>query len=99
MGYVDFLGLLDNASLVLTDSGGIQEETSVLGVPCLTLRKNTERPITCELGTNRLVGVDPNDIVAAAGEALAREWGPAEIPLWDGNTATRIVDILVNDLS
>ena len=59
LGYVDFLALLDQAALVLTDSGGVQEETSVLGVPCLTLRPNTERPITCEMGTNQVVGIDP----------------------------------------
>lgn len=80
---------------MLTDSGGIQEETSFLGVPCLTLRENTERPITVRLGTNTVVGTDPQKIVAAAmsklNEAPTRA---ANIPLWDGRTAERIVDAL-----
>lgn len=99
LGYKDFLALLDGSSLVLTDSGGIQEETSVLGVQCLTLRPNTERPITCELGTNTLVGTDPEAIVNAAGLALSRGRVPSEIPLWDGKTAGRIADILIADLA
>ena len=98
-GYIDFLGLLSSASLALTDSGGIQEETSVLGVPCLTLRHNTERPVTVEIGTNRVVGTDPETIVAAAVDALSRSWSPAEIPLWDGKAGERIADVLVADLS
>ena len=71
LGYLDFMKLLSEARLVLTDSGGIQEETTVLGVPCLTLRNNTERPITIEQGTNHLVGLDPERIVAAARQALS----------------------------
>jgi UDP-N-acetylglucosamine 2-epimerase (non-hydrolysing) len=98
-GYIDFLGLLSSARLALTDSGGIQEETSVLGIPCLTLRHNTERPITVELGTNRIVGTDPDIILAAATDALSRSWSPAEIPLWDGMAGQRIADILLTDLS
>ena len=66
LGYLDFMKLLADARLVLTDSGGIQEETTVLGVPCLTLRENTERPVTVEQGTNHLVGLDPERIIAAA---------------------------------
>jgi UDP-N-acetylglucosamine 2-epimerase (non-hydrolysing) len=80
--------------LVLTDSGGLQEETSVLGVPCLTLRENTERPVTTTLGTNRLVGTDPDRIAAAALEALVEDVSPRHIPLWDGRAAGRIVDAL-----
>ena len=99
LGYKDFLALVDGASLVLTDSGGIQEETSILGVQCLTLRPNTERPITCELGTNQLVGTDPDAIVAAAGIALEKGRVPSSIPLWDGRAAERIADILLRDLS
>jgi UDP-N-acetylglucosamine 2-epimerase (non-hydrolysing) len=80
---------------VLTDSGGIQEETTVLGIPCLTLRENTERPVTVSLGTNKIVGTNPEKIVA---EALAALQQPArlrvDIPLWDGKTAERIVDAL-----
>ncbi len=70
LGYLDFVGLMDGAAIVLTDSGGVQEETSVLGVPCLTLRENTERPVTCELGTNQLVGTEPDAILRAARRAL-----------------------------
>jgi UDP-N-acetylglucosamine 2-epimerase (non-hydrolysing) len=96
LGYLDFLGLYSRARLVLTDSGGIQEETSVLGVPCLTLRENTERPITVTMGTNRIVGTDPVKIIAAAVEALNENTKkPATIPLWDGRTAERIVDALL----
>jgi UDP-N-acetylglucosamine 2-epimerase (non-hydrolysing) len=98
VGYRDFLAMLDRAKLVLTDSGGIQEETSVLGIPCLTLRANTERPITCRLGTNRVVGTQPEDIIAAAEAALIQERRPTDIPLWDGHAAERIADVLLADL-
>lgn len=94
LGYLDFLHLQKRAALVLTDSGGIQEEASILGVPCLTLRDNTERPITITHGTNRLVGSDPARIVAAVRQVLRR---PARrkrtIPLWDGKAAARIVKV------
>jgi UDP-N-acetylglucosamine 2-epimerase (non-hydrolysing) len=93
--YLDFLGLYSGARLVLTDSGGIQEETSVLGIPCVTLRENTERPITVTMGTNTVVGTDPEKIKAAALAALTQEAKPAvSIPLWDGHTAERILDAL-----
>lgn len=98
MGYRDFLSLMDNAALVMTDSGGIQEETSVLGVPCLTLRSTTERPITCELGTNRVVGIDPAAIVSAADESMTLPRKTTSIPLWDGKAAERIADVMVRDL-
>jgi UDP-N-acetylglucosamine 2-epimerase (non-hydrolysing) len=95
LGYLDFMKLVGSARLVLTDSGGIQEETTVLGVDCLTLRNNTERPITCEQGTNRLVGLDPGRILDAALGVLSRKAGPARVPdLWDGKAAARIVDEL-----
>jgi UDP-N-acetylglucosamine 2-epimerase (non-hydrolysing) len=95
LGYLDFLQLLKNARLVFTDSGGIQEETTALGVPCLTLRQNTERPVTIEMGTNRLVGVAPGDIIAAARLILAGKLRPAALPpLWDGHAAKRIVEAL-----
>jgi UDP-N-acetylglucosamine 2-epimerase (non-hydrolysing) len=95
LGYLDFLRLMAEARLVLTDSGGIQEETTVLQVPCLTLRENTERPVTVEQGTNRLIGVDPAAIVEAAKQALAAPQGPARIPeKWDGQAAGRILDVL-----
>jgi len=95
LGYLDFLSLYSGARLVLTDSGGIQEETSVLGIPCLTLRENTERPITVTMGTNTIVGSDPAKITAAAFAVLnetAKQ--PGSIPLWDGHTAERILAAL-----
>ena len=95
LGYLDFLKLTASARLVLTDSGGIQEETTILQVPCLTLRENTERPVTIECGTNRLVGTDPHKIVKAAAEALDAPAAPARTPeLWDGRAAARIWDVL-----
>jgi UDP-N-acetylglucosamine 2-epimerase (non-hydrolysing) len=99
IGYLDFLCLLSKATLVLTDSGGIQEETTALGVPCLTLRTNTERPITISEGTNLLVGTDPASIVAAARDVLAGKGKAGRVPpLWDGHAAERIVDILLRAL-
>ena len=96
IGYLDFLCLLSKATLVLTDSGGIQEETTALAVPCLTLRENTERPITISQGTNVLVGTDPTKIVAAAKDILAGKTKPGRVPpLWDGRAAERIVQILL----
>ncbi|MBA3885207.1 MAG: UDP-N-acetylglucosamine 2-epimerase (non-hydrolyzing) [Acidobacteria bacterium] len=95
--YTDFLSLMADARLVLTDSGGIQEETTILGVPCLTLRANTERPITVEAGTNRLIGMDPEAIGAAVADVLARPMpAPSAPPLWDGAAAPRIVECLEN---
>lgn len=100
LGYLDFLCLLQHARLVLTDSGGIQEETTVLGVPCLTLRENTERPATVEYGTNQIVGSNPDRILSAAQRIL--KGGKATYrcpPLWDGNAAERIVNIIREYLS
>jgi UDP-N-acetylglucosamine 2-epimerase (non-hydrolysing) len=95
VGYLDFLCLLSRARLVLTDSGGIQEETTALGVPCLTLRENTERPVTITEGTNQLVGQDPQRIIAAARETLSGKAKAGRVPpLWDGRAAVRIVEIL-----
>lgn len=96
LGYIDFLALYSPASLVLTDSGGLQEETTALGIPCLTLRENTERPITVEHGTNVVVGTDTSRIVAEARLALDSEerMVPRQPPLWDGHTAERICDVL-----
>jgi UDP-N-acetylglucosamine 2-epimerase (non-hydrolysing) len=97
LGYLDFMRLYSGARLVLTDSGGLQEETTVLGIPCLTLRENTERPITIELGTNQLVGTDPAKIKAAAMAILDQDKGPSGAnipPLWDGKAAGRICDEL-----
>jgi UDP-N-acetylglucosamine 2-epimerase (non-hydrolysing) len=93
--YLTFLGLMAGARVVLTDSGGIQEETTALGVPCLTLRWNTERPITVELGTNRLVGTDRDAIVGGVDEVLARRWRSGQRPpLWDGAAAERIAAVI-----
>ncbi|HEX6283861.1 MAG TPA: UDP-N-acetylglucosamine 2-epimerase (non-hydrolyzing) [Pyrinomonadaceae bacterium] len=96
LGYLDFLSLYSGARLVLTDSGGIQEETTALGIPCLTLRENTERPITVELGTNVVVGTDTARIVAAARAALngSAKKSTRQPPLWDGRTSDRILDAL-----
>jgi UDP-N-acetylglucosamine 2-epimerase (non-hydrolysing) len=99
VGYLDFLCLLSKATLVLTDSGGIQEETTALGVPCLTLRENTERPITISEGTNLLIGTDPPKILAAAQQVLRGKGKPGGIPpFWDGHAAERIVDVLLKNL-
>ena len=93
-GYLDSLCLQPNAALVLTDSGGIQEETTALGVPCLTLRHNTERPITVSEGTNTVVGTDPAAIERAASLALEHPTPARRPALWDGRAAQRIVTIL-----
>lgn len=94
IGYIEFMSLVSGASLVLTDSGGIQEETTVLGVPCLTLRDNTERPITVTMGTNRLVGGDPDLMEASAREFLDEPPSGRVPPLWDGGAGDRIAEVL-----
>jgi UDP-N-acetylglucosamine 2-epimerase (non-hydrolysing) len=99
LGYLEFLCLLSRARLVLTDSGGIQEETTALGVPCLTLRENTERPVTVTTGTNYIVGQDPRKILAAAIEILAGNGKTGQLPeLWDGRAAERIVEVLQREI-
>jgi UDP-N-acetylglucosamine 2-epimerase (non-hydrolysing) len=96
LGYLDFMKLVAHARLVLTDSGGIQEETTVLGIPCLTLRNNTERPATVTDGTNLLIGRDPSRIVSTANAVLDEPTTkPHRVPpLWDGHAAGRILDVL-----
>ena len=97
LGYIDFLSLLADADAVLTDSGGIQEETTYLGIPCFTLRDNTERPITITAGTNTLLGLDPaaiSTIPTALSKRLPDKPGPP--PLWDGHASERIADILLS---
>lgn len=95
LGYLDFLALMDNARLVFTDSGGIQEETTVLGVPCLTFRESTERPITVTEGTNRVIGIDSARVPAAIEGILSNGVSELRIPeLWDGAAAQRIVSVL-----
>ena len=99
LGYLEFLRLTSEARVVLTDSGGIQEETTILQVPCLTMRENTERPITIEQGTNRLVGTDPKNILQAALGAL--DAPPRFLPppaFWDGKASCRILDVLEHAL-
>ncbi len=94
-GYLEFLRLQHDARVVVTDSGGIQEETTVLGVPCLTLRPNTERPITVTEGTNTLVPGPPADLLPWVDRILAANYKPARRPdLWDGHTSERIVTAL-----
>ena len=99
MGYTDFISLVSGSALTLTDSGGLQEETTVLGVPCLTLRKNTERPITVEIGSNYVVGDDAVRIRELGEQALSGAWKQCAVPEnWDGNAAVRIVEILAREL-
>ena len=95
IGYLEFLAMQEGARLVLTDSGGIQEETTILRVPCLTLRTNTERPVTTTIGTSRLVGNDPTRIRAAFEEVIRGEWPEgSEVPLWDGRAAERVAEAI-----
>lgn len=96
MGYLEFNYLVEQSKAVITDSGGITEETTVMGVPCITLRDNTERPETCTMGTNELIGTNPDNIKPALDRLFAGQWKKGLIPpLWDGHTAERIVDILL----
>lgn len=99
LGYLDFLKLQSEAYLVLTDSGGIQEETTYLGIPCITMRENTERPATVDVGSNTICGTDPKRITEAALQAIDGTIKKGGVPkLWDGKTAIRIVDILMEKL-
>lgn len=96
MGYLEFNYLVERAKAVITDSGGITEETTVMGVPCITLRDNTERPETCTIGTNELIGTNPDHIKPALDRLFSGQWKKGGIPpLWDGHAAERIVDIIV----
>jgi UDP-N-acetylglucosamine 2-epimerase (non-hydrolysing) len=95
LGYLDFLSLLADAGAVLTDSGGIQEETTYLGVPCFTLRDNTERPVTIRAGTNTLLGLDPAAISGIPAALAERGDRPSEPPpLWDGHAAERLAEVV-----
>ena len=95
LSYLEFNYLVQHSKAVITDSGGITEETTVMAVPCMTLRDNTERPETCEIGTNELIGTDPKAIKPAMELLFSGNWKKGSIPeLWDGNTASRIVQIL-----
>jgi UDP-N-acetylglucosamine 2-epimerase (non-hydrolysing) len=95
-GYLEFNYLVERSKAVITDSGGITEETTVLGVPCITLRNNTERPETVTIGTNELIGTDPKAIAPALKKLFEGNWKKGSIPkLWDGNTGSRIVNKLL----
>ncbi len=97
LGYLEFNYLVKNAKAVITDSGGITEETTVMRVPCLTLRNNTERPETCSMGTNVLVGTNPANIKPYIDKVFSGQWAKGSVPeLWDGHTAERIVNILLS---
>ncbi len=96
LGYVDFLCVMKHAVLVITDSGGVQEETTCLGIPCVTVRPNTERPVTVEHGTNVIAGTDAEPIRDAIRRQLGRSYGDTVPEKWDGHAAARIVDILVD---
>jgi UDP-N-acetylglucosamine 2-epimerase (non-hydrolysing) len=97
LGYLNMLGLVSGARLVMTDSGGLQEETTVVGVPCITLRTNTERPVTIEQGTNTIVGQDSKQILSVVNDVLESGGKSGRVPeLWDGMAAMRIKQILLN---
>jgi UDP-N-acetylglucosamine 2-epimerase (non-hydrolysing) len=99
VGYLDFLALQQGAGLVLTDSGGVQEETTALGVPCITLRENTERPVTVSEGTNELLGLDMPKVLDFARRAFTGSWKKSKVPeRWDGKAAERIVKVLNENL-
>lgn len=99
LGYLDFLKLQIKARMVITDSGGIQEETTYLGVPCITVRHNTERPITVEIGTNIIASTDPQNIIKIANDLLNAPIKKGKIPeYWDGKTSERIVGVLINHI-
>ncbi|HEX4004992.1 MAG TPA: UDP-N-acetylglucosamine 2-epimerase (non-hydrolyzing) [Acidobacteriaceae bacterium] len=99
LGYLDFLSLMDHAAVVVTDSGGIQEETTSLGVPCVTVRENTERPVTVEVGTNVLAGTSPEGIRRAMRQQLASKAKRAVPEAWDGKSAERILDVICRELA
>jgi len=98
LGYIEFMCLMKNARLVLTDSGGVQEETTCLGVPCITIRENTERPATVEQGTNIIAGTSVEGIQKAIARQLTSNWQHSIPEKWDGKAAQRIVPILLAHL-
>ncbi len=99
LGYLDFLRLQSSAALVITDSGGVQEETTYMGIPCLTLRPNTERPVTVTQGTNRLVNPETESLASLADESMRRPRIVPKIELWDGRTAPRVMDVIERALA
>ncbi len=99
LGYLEFIYCVKNALAVITDSGGITEETTVMHIPCLTMRDNTERPETCAIGTNELIGTNPANLIPALNRLFAGSWKSGGIPpMWDGKTAERIIDIIISQL-
>jgi UDP-N-acetylglucosamine 2-epimerase (non-hydrolysing) len=97
LGYLSFLSLTSQARVIVTDSGGLQEESTALGIPCLTLRSNTERPVTVEMGTSTLIGSDANKLRSCLRDVLEGRYKSGSCPeLWDGRAAERIADLLVN---
>jgi len=97
LGYLEFLALEREAKVVVTDSGGVQEETTYLGVPCITVRPNTERPVTVEVGTNRVIGENLPGILDAARQAIAGDWKQGGLPeLWDGRAGSRLADVIAS---
>ncbi len=99
LGYLDFLCLMEHAAVVITDSGGIQEETTCLGVPCVTVRENTERPVTIEVGTNILAGTSASGIREATRRQLESKREAAIPETWDGRSAERILDVICSELA
>ena len=98
-GYLEFIALMSKSKIVLTDSGGLQEETTALGIPCITIRENTERPVTITQGTNQIVGTDKEKIISIGKETLNGNGKSGRIPkFWDGKTAQRIVDVLLDNM-
>lgn len=96
LGYLEFIYLVKHSLAVITDSGGITEETTIMHIPCLTLRDNTERPETCSVGTNELIGTNPQNLIPALHKLFAGKWKKGGVPeLWDGRTAERIVNVIV----
>ena len=99
LGYLDFLKLMNHAKFVMTDSGGIQEETTILQIPCITLRDETERPVTSEVGTNIIVGTDSEKVITEANKIISNQIKIGKIPpLWDGHASKRIIDILLGKI-
>ena len=98
LGYLDFMCLMGNAAVVVTDSGGIQEETTCLGVPCVTVRENTERPVTIQVGTNVLAGTSKEGIRRAMRQQLESRATGAVPERWDGRSAQRIVEVIVREI-
>lgn len=100
LGYLEFNYLVEHSKAVITDSGGITEETTVMGVPCITLRSSTERPETCTIGTNELIGTNPEAIKPALDKLFSGNWKTGGIPeLWDGKTSSRIVEYIINEFN